>query len=87
LEDNWRQADRLELARLGLAGLHPTSAHRGGDLLRLNGKDLQDLPLEERKAKLEALLKKPPGALRHSVSFTHKIEELLTRAQELGLKA
>jgi bifunctional non-homologous end joining protein LigD len=53
------------------------------DLLRLNGKDLQNLPLEERKAKLEGLLKKPPGVLRYSVSFAHKIEELLTRAQEL----
>jgi bifunctional non-homologous end joining protein LigD len=53
------------------------------DLLRLNAKDLQHLPLEERKAKLEGLLKKPPGVLRYSVSFTHKIEELLTRAQEL----
>jgi bifunctional non-homologous end joining protein LigD len=56
------------------------------DLLRLNGKDLQHLPLEERKAKLEGLLKKPPGVLRYSVSFTHKIEELLTRAQELELE-
>jgi bifunctional non-homologous end joining protein LigD len=36
------------------------------DLLRLNGKDLQGLPIEERKAKLEALLKKPPGVIRYS---------------------
>jgi bifunctional non-homologous end joining protein LigD len=35
---------------------------------------------------LEGLLKKPPGVLRYSVSFTNKIEELLTRAQELGLE-
>jgi hypothetical protein len=53
---------------------------RGGDQTRIfsrneNGKDLQDLPLEERKAKLEVLLKKPPGLLRYSVSSTHKIEE------------
>ena len=33
------------------------------DLLRLNGKDLQVLPVEERKAKLEELLKKPPGVI------------------------
>ena len=32
------------------------------DLLQLNGKNLQNLPIEERKAKLEELLKKPPGA-------------------------
>jgi bifunctional non-homologous end joining protein LigD len=30
------------------------------DLLWLNGKDLRNLPIEERKAKLEELLKKPP---------------------------
>jgi quinol monooxygenase YgiN len=34
------------------------------DLLRLNGKDLQSSPIEERKAKLEELLKKPPGVIR-----------------------
>jgi hypothetical protein len=35
------------------------------DLLRLNGKDLQGLPIEERKAKLEALL---IGGLTRSMS-------------------
>ena len=43
------------------------------DLLRLNGKNLQNLPIEERKAKLEELLKKPPGVVRYSVSFTKDI--------------
>src|SRR5258708_218491 len=56
------------------------------DLLRLNGKDFQNLPIEERKAKLEALLKKPPGVIRYSVSFTKDIKELLARAQGLGLE-
>jgi bifunctional non-homologous end joining protein LigD len=56
------------------------------DLLRFNGKDLQNLPIEERKAKLEELLKKPPGVIRYSVSFTKDIKELLARAQELGLE-
>ena len=56
------------------------------DLLRLNGKDLQNLPIEERKAKLEGLLKKPPGVIRYSVSFTKDVEELLSRVQELGLE-
>jgi bifunctional non-homologous end joining protein LigD len=56
------------------------------DLLRLNGKDLQGLPIEERKAKLEALLKKPPGVIRYSVSFTKKIEELLSRVRGWGLE-
>src|ERR1700731_2811706 len=56
------------------------------DLLRLNGKDLQGLPIEERKSKLEELLKKPPGVIRYSVSFTKDIPELLERAGKLGLE-
>jgi bifunctional non-homologous end joining protein LigD len=56
------------------------------DLLRLNGKDLQNLPIEERKAKLEELLKKPPGTIRYSVSFTKDIPELLDRVGKLGLE-
>jgi bifunctional non-homologous end joining protein LigD len=57
------------------------------DLLRLNGKDLQGLPIEERKAKLEALLKKPPSVIRYSISFTKNIDELLSRVsrrQQIG---
>jgi bifunctional non-homologous end joining protein LigD len=56
------------------------------DLLRLNGKEAQNLPIEERKAKLEELLKKPPGVIRYSVSFTKDIPELLKRAGKLGLE-
>jgi bifunctional non-homologous end joining protein LigD len=56
------------------------------DLLQLDGKDLRNLPIEERKAKLEELLKKPPGVIRYSVSFTKDIEELLDRVRRLGLE-
>jgi bifunctional non-homologous end joining protein LigD len=56
------------------------------DLLRLNGKDLQRLPIEERKTKLEELLKKPPGVIRYSVSFTEDVKELVSRVRELGLE-
>jgi bifunctional non-homologous end joining protein LigD len=56
------------------------------DLIRLNGKDLRDLLIEERKAKLEELLKKPPGILRYSASFTKDIPELVDRARTLGLE-
>ena len=56
------------------------------DLLRLNGKDFQNLTIEERKAKLEELLKKPPSVIRYSVSFTKDIPELLDRAHKLGLE-
>jgi bifunctional non-homologous end joining protein LigD len=56
------------------------------DLLQLNGKDLRNLPVEKRKAKLEELLKNPPGVLRYSQSFDHDVKELLARARELGLE-
>jgi bifunctional non-homologous end joining protein LigD len=56
------------------------------DLLRLNGKDLRDLPIEERKAKLAELFTESPAALRYSISFTKDIEELLEKARALGLE-
>jgi bifunctional non-homologous end joining protein LigD len=56
------------------------------DLLRLNGEDLRGLPIEERKAKLAALLKHPPPAIRYSASFTENIDELLTRVRTLSLE-
>ena len=55
----------------------PPIVYYAFDLLQLNGKNLQNLPIEERKAKLEELLKKPPGVLRYSASFTKEIPELL----------
>ena len=56
------------------------------DLLPLNGKDLQNLPIEERKAKLEELLNKPPDVVRYSISFTKGVPELLDRTHNLGLE-
>src|ERR1700720_592961 len=56
------------------------------DLLRLNGKELRDLPIEERKAKLAELFTESPAALRYSISFTKDIEELLEKARTLGLE-
>jgi bifunctional non-homologous end joining protein LigD len=56
------------------------------DLLWLNGKDLQDLPIEERKAKLAELFTESPATLRFSISFTKDIDELLEKAKKLGLE-
>jgi bifunctional non-homologous end joining protein LigD len=56
------------------------------DLLWLNGKDLRDLPIEERKARLAELFTETPAALRYSISFTKDIEELLEKARTLGLE-
>jgi bifunctional non-homologous end joining protein LigD len=49
------------LQSLDMGQEKPPIIYYAFDLLRLNGKDLQGLPIEERKAKLEELLKKPPG--------------------------
>jgi bifunctional non-homologous end joining protein LigD len=56
------------------------------DLLRLNGKDLRDLAIEERKGKLAELFTEPPAVLRYSISFTKDIQELLEKARTLGLE-
>jgi DNA ligase D-like protein (predicted ligase) len=76
----------LQTSRFGNGPEETSYCFYAFDLLRLNGKDLQDLPIEERKAKLEELLKKPPGVIRYSVSFTKDIPELLDRAHKLGLE-
>jgi bifunctional non-homologous end joining protein LigD len=56
------------------------------DLLRLNGKDLLHLPVEERKAKLEGLLKDSPAVIRYSESIEDADEDLLEKARELGVE-
>jgi bifunctional non-homologous end joining protein LigD len=56
------------------------------DLLWLSGKDLRDLPIEERKARLANLFTETPAALRYSISFTKDIEELLGKVRTLGLE-
>jgi bifunctional non-homologous end joining protein LigD len=56
------------------------------DLLRLDGEDLRGLPIEERKAKLAALLRPPRQSIRCSASFTENIDELLNKVRELGLE-
>ena len=57
------------------------------DLLRLNGKDLRDSPIEERKAKLERLLKgESPEAIRYSASLGTDADKLLAEASRFGLE-
>src|SRR3984893_8086617 len=85
LDDKGRSSFQL-LQGFDMGLVRPPIVFYAFDLLRLNGKDLQGLPIEERKAKLEDLLEKPPGVIRYSVSFTKKIEELLSRVRGLGLE-
>jgi bifunctional non-homologous end joining protein LigD len=66
--------------------VRPPIAFYAFDLLRLNGEDLRGFPVEERKAKLAALLKNPPPGIRYSASFTENIDQLLTKVRELSLE-
>jgi bifunctional non-homologous end joining protein LigD len=43
-------------------------------------------PIEERKAKLAALLRNPPPGIRYSASFTENVDQLLTKVRELSLE-
>src|SRR5207253_4754587 len=52
----------------------------------LNGKSLLTLPVEQRKAELEKLLKESPGVFRYSASIENASEDLLERARELGVE-
>ena len=56
------------------------------DLLRLEGRDLRDLPLTERKARLEKLIPSPPGVIRYSAALGEEAAPLLKRARDLGLE-
>jgi bifunctional non-homologous end joining protein LigD len=85
LDEKGRSSFQL-LQGIDMGQEKPPIVYYSFDLLQLNGKDLQNLPIEERKAKLEELLKKPPGVIRYSISFTKDIPELLERAGKLGLE-
>jgi bifunctional non-homologous end joining protein LigD len=63
-------------------------SHRSAEIFngQRNGEDLRGLPIEERKAKLAALLKNPLPAIRYSASSTENIDELLSRVRELSLE-
>src|SRR6202023_1387053 len=56
LDDKGRSSFQLSQG-FDVCVVRPPIVFYAFDLLRLNGKDLQNLPLEERKAKLEGLLK------------------------------
>ena len=56
------------------------------DLLQLNGKDLKELPLKSRKAKLQRLLKDATGFIRFSADLNSDVATLLSKVRELGLE-
>ncbi len=85
LDDKGRSSFQL-LQGFDMGMVRPPIVFYAFDLLRLNGEDLRGLPIEERKAKLAALLKNPPPAIRYSASFTQNIDQLLSRVRELSLE-
>jgi bifunctional non-homologous end joining protein LigD len=85
LDDKGRSSFQL-LQGFDMGLVRPPIAFYAFDLLRLNGENLRGLPIEERKAKLAALLKNPPHGIRYSASFTENIDELLTRVRALSLE-
>jgi bifunctional non-homologous end joining protein LigD len=85
LDDKGRPSFQL-LQGFDMGLVRPPIVFYAFDLLRLNGEDLRSWPIEERKAKLAALLKRPPTDIRYSASFTQNIDELLSRVRELSLE-
>jgi ATP-dependent DNA ligase len=85
LDDKGRSSFQL-LQGFDMGMVRPPIVFHAFDLLRLNGEDLRGLPIEERKAKLAALLRPPPPAIRYSASFTENIAELLNKVRELSLE-
>src|SRR5271157_6208097 len=85
LDEKGRSSFQL-LQGLDMGQERPPIVFYAFDLLRLNGKDLRNLPIEERKAKPEELLKPASGVIRYSVSFTKDIAKLLDLAHKLGLE-
>jgi bifunctional non-homologous end joining protein LigD len=65
---------------------HSHLAYYAFDLLYLEGRDLRDRPLTERKEKLSKLFRSPPGVLRLSDALGNDATLLLRRARSLGLE-
>jgi bifunctional non-homologous end joining protein LigD len=56
------------------------------DLLQVDGEDLRKLPLEERRQRLEKLIKAKSGVIRFSSGLGGDAESLLAQARKLGLE-
>jgi DNA ligase D-like protein (predicted ligase) len=68
------------------AGMSADLAYFTFDLLHLDGEDLMRLPLLERKARLEALLKDAPTAIRFSDHVIGNGARMLEEAAKLGVE-
>lgn len=85
LDEQGRSSFQL-LQAYDLGQVRPPIVFYAFDLLQLNGKNLQHLPLSERKAELERLLQGATGPIRYSTSLGNDPETLLKQARDLGLE-
>lgn len=85
LEEDGRSSFQL-LQAYDIGEIRPPLYFYAFDLLELNGKDLRNQPVIERKAALEKLLKKAPENIRFSASFSGDADALLDKARSLGLE-
>jgi bifunctional non-homologous end joining protein LigD len=85
LDEEGRSSFQL-LQAFELGQKRPPIFYYAFDLLRLNGTDLRDNPVEERKAQLESLLKEPLESIRYSASLGTDGEKLLAKADRFGLE-
>ncbi|HEX8312473.1 MAG TPA: DNA polymerase ligase N-terminal domain-containing protein, partial [Chthoniobacteraceae bacterium] len=65
---------------------HPPLCYYAFDLLHLDGEELRDLPLSERKAKLQSLLADAPEMIRFSADIVAPPEQLLREVAARGLE-
>ena len=85
LDDQGRSSFQL-LQAFELGQEQPPVFFYAFDLLRLNGKDLLDLSVEDRKERLEKLLADPPGVIRYSATLGKDAKLLLEQARKFGLE-
>jgi bifunctional non-homologous end joining protein LigD len=85
LDEDGRSSFQL-LQAYALGQEKPPLCYYVFDLLSLDGKSVRDLPLEERRKKLEAILPRKQDVIRYSSSLGSDAPALLKKAAKLGLE-
>ncbi|HTL67324.1 MAG TPA: non-homologous end-joining DNA ligase [Lacunisphaera sp.] len=85
LDERGRSSFQL-LQRRAMAENRPPICYYAFDLLRLNGRDLRDEPIETRRQELAQLLSAPPDAVRLSPVFQVTPRQLLQEVARAGLE-
>lgn len=72
---------RFQLLQRGEGG---RLAYVAFDLLRIDGEDITSLPVEERRARLEAFLRRPPAGVARSEAIDAPVEDALHAVSKAG---